>query len=278
MGKIVWIASYPKSGNTWTRAFLLHLFMNPREQVPLDEMAMMSPVDAGLHWFNDATGEERTSYTPEETAALRAAAQQVIAKCFPATGFVKTHCAFVPWFGHPMFDLTLTAGAIYVVRNPLDIVASYASHVGRTLDDLVRVITTADHTTPGSEKQTPQLLGSWSQNVLSWTHRPHPGLHVMRYEDMVAAPAETFGKLARFLRVDPPAERFQRALDFSSFDKMKQIEAGEGFAEKTEHQSTFFRRGRVGGWRDELSPDQVARIVDVHREQMARFGYLPDGA
>ena len=277
MGKIIWIASYPKSGNTWTRAFLLHLFMNPREPFPLDEMGMMSPVDAGLHWFNEALGEERTRYTPEAAAALRVAAQREIAKCFPATGFVKTHCCFLPWFGHPMFDLSLTAGAIYVVRNPLDIVASYASHVGRSLDDLVRVITTENHEVPGSEKQTPQLLGSWSQNVLSWTKRPHPGLHVMRYEDMVAAPAVTFGKLARFLGVDPPVERLERAIDFSSFDQLKQIEAAKGFAERTEHQSTFFRSGRIGGWREELTPEQVRRVVAANREQMARFDYLPDG-
>ena len=187
MANIVWVASYTKSGNTWTRAFLLFLFSNVRKPISLDEMTNMSTLDASTHWFNEASGQERESYSAEEVAPLREAAQRELAKCYPVTGFVKTHSAFMPWYGHPMFDLSLTAGAIYIVRNPLDIVGSYAAHSGSQIQNTVDVIVQENFTTTGSEKQVPQLLGSWSQNVQSWTVRPNPALHIMRYEDMIEA-------------------------------------------------------------------------------------------
>ena len=277
MSNLVWVASYPKSGNTWTRAFLLHLFSNAQKPLPLDEMAGMATLDAATHWFNEASGEVNEKYGEEDVAALRVAAQHELAKCFPVTGFVKTHSAFTRWYGHPMFDLGLTAGAIYIVRNPLDIVASYAAHSGREIEETVEFLITHNYTSRGSEKQVPQLMGSWSQNVQSWTAQPNPALHVMRYEDMVQDPAGTFGGLASFLKLDPPVDRLERALKFSSFDQLKQAEAKDGFDEKTDHQSTFFRAGRIGGWQDELTSDQVQRIVDVHRDQMMRFGYVPEG-
>jgi hypothetical protein len=209
-------------------------------------------------------------------ARLRSGAQQKLAAYFNPTGFVKTHCALMMWHGHPLIDMALTAGAIYLVRNPLDIVASYASHSGKSLDGIIDVMNEAGYVTPGADEQVPQLLGSWSQNVKSWTAHPNPALHVMRYEDMVADPTAAFGGLARFLGVNPPPERLNRALEYSSFDNMKQAETEAGFKEKSEFQASFFRGGRIGGWRDELTTAQARRIVDANREQMQRFGYVPE--
>jgi len=274
---IIWIASYPKSGNTWTRAFLLYLFMNARERRPLSEMSDMSPIDASRVWFDEAVGEERESYSEEETAAWRVAAQRQILKRFDATSFVKTHSAFTPWHGHPMFDMSSTAGAIYIVRNPLDVVASFTRHSNKRISGIVEVMCEHDHTLPGAKNQVPQLIGSWSQNVLSWTGRPNPALHIMRYEDMVEDPNKAFGNLAAFLKIDVHPERLERAVGLASFDSLKAAEQENEFIERPEHLETFFRKGRVGGWREELTPNQARRIVDVHRDQMARFGYVPEG-
>jgi hypothetical protein len=181
------------------------------------------------------------------------------------------------WHGHAMFDMSLTAGAIYVVRNPLDVVASYAAHSGKTIARTVTAMNTTDFTWPGDDEQVPQRLGNWSQNVASWTGQANPALHVMRYEDMLERTEETFGALIGYLRLDPPADRLARAIEFTTFDTLKQAEAEDGFLDRTRHQDVFFRSGRTGGWRDELTVEQAQSIVDAHRVQMARFGYVPEG-
>lgn len=277
-GKIVWLASYPKSGNTWTRAFLLHLFANPKQPFAPDEIGEMSPIDSGRYWFELVADKPEEAWTEEYVASLRGPAQREIAKYAPDSIFVKTHCALRNWHGYPMFDLSLTAGAIYVVRNPLDVIASYASHSGGTFDQIVNMMNTPNCVLPGKQKgQTPQLMGDWSQHVFSWTAKPNPALHVMRFEDLVAQPQETFKAVATFLGLNPTPERLERAIDFSSFKTLKAMEEKHGFDERSKHQERFFRSGKIGGWRHELNEDQIGKIVSAHRQQMARFGYVPEG-
>jgi hypothetical protein len=103
-----------------------------------------------------------------------------------------------------------------------------------------------------------------------------PALHVVRYEDLQDRPFETFTAVARFLDLSPPRERLDRAISNSSFGALKAQEEEHGFVERTEH-TRFFREGRAGVWRAALSEQQVARIVSDHREEMERFGYVPDG-
>ncbi|MEM7119943.1 MAG: sulfotransferase domain-containing protein [Pseudomonadota bacterium] len=276
-GKIIWLASYPKSGNTWTRAFLLHLFMNPKEPFSPDDISAMSPHDTARYWFEKAAGEAPATWDEKRVASLRPGIQEEIAKYAPDNIFVKTHCALMQWHGYAVIDFALTAGAIYIVRNPLDIVASYAAHSGSGPDHIINVMNDSGHVLPEQPDQVAHLIGSWSEHVQSWTARPNPALHIMRYEDLVERPDETFGGLVRFLGLNPPPDRLERALSFSSFDTLKTMEQKHGFAERAINQKRFFRAGKVGGWRDELNDDQARSIIQVHREQMARFDYIPQG-
>src|SRR5690606_36890432 len=168
--------------------------------------------------------------TKEEVAALRPRAQEAMTRASPDTVFVKTHNALLHDRGHPLIALPLTAGAIYVVRNPLDVAPSYAAHFGVSLEQAIEAMTR-----PGTESianQTHfvyQLFGSWTQNVESWTAIPSPGLLVLRYEDMEATPEATFGRVAAFLGLRPPAERLARAIAHSAFDTLRAQEAQRGF-------------------------------------------------
>ena len=98
----------------------------------------------------------------------------------------------------------------------------------------------------------------------------------MKYEDMIDKPSATFGGVARFLGLKPSRQRLLRAIRNSSFRTMQsQAEAG-GFKERSDHRKGFFRSGKAGGWKDELSESQVQRICEDHGGQMKRFGYLPE--
>jgi hypothetical protein len=97
----------------------------------------------------------------------------------------------------------------------------------------------------------------------------------MRYEDMLNDPEKTFGALARYLLLNPTAAELALAIKRSSFESLRDQEEKEGFKEKPKHADRFFREGRADQWKDVLTPQQVNAVVNAHREQMKKFGYLP---
>jgi hypothetical protein len=278
MGAIVWLASYPKSGNTWTRNFLHNLLRPTDDTYDINEMNELTTGANGRRWYEPFLKKPLQDATLEEVAAARPRAQSELAAAAKELVFVKTHSAIVTDFGTPSISRDVTAGAIYIVRNPLDVAHSYAHHIGKDIDHAIRVMNTDFMRTNNSEKQVYEPMGSWSQHVLSWTHREHRELHIMRYEDMLARPRETFGKLCEFLLVKPRRREFDEALEKSSFERLREQEEKLGFKERPKHADHFFREGKSGTWRKHLSPEQVRAILEHHREQMARFGYLPEEA
>ena len=277
MSDILWLASYPKSGNTWLRAFLHNLFRNPSTPFDINRMSELTAGDSQAKWFKrlDARGADELSR--DDLARLRPRVHALIAESAPDTVIVKTHNALVEVAGAPTITQSLTAGAIYVVRNPLDVVVSYAHHLGQPADDIITLMETEDFETPASEAHVPQHHGDWSTHVESWTGRAHKQLHVVRYEDMSRRPGPTFRAVAAFLGLKPPRERIEKAMRHSSFRTLRAQEERTGFIERTPAQEHFFRAGQVGGWQGVLDDAQVRRVVERHRIQMGRFGYVPAG-
>jgi hypothetical protein len=276
---IVWLASFPKSGNTWTRTFLHNLakIMSGEDDAQdINAMGRFSTWELAKHYYTEALGFEPTDDHRNEIAAVRHRVQQRIADENEGLVFVKTHHALVTDRGSTTINFAVTSGAIYIVRNPLDVAISYAHHMGRSIDDAITTMAIENVETPVAEKAVYEVYGSWTQHVLSWTRKPHPAIYVMRYEDMLAEPGRTFGGLARHLLLDPTPTQLAEAIKRSSFDKLKAQEDKEGFREKPKQAERFFREGRAGQWKEVLTPAQVDRIVHDHREQMARFGYLPN--
>lgn len=170
-----------------------------------------------------------------------------------------------------------TSGAIYIVRNPLDVVISFAHHFGIDLDAAIDKMGRRGLETDITEHAVYEVYGSWSENVMSWTRKPHRAIYVMRYEDMLQRPLETFRGLCRHLLLDPSDAELEHAIDLSSFEQAKAQENQKGYRERPNQSKAFFRAGHAGQWRHELSQQQISQIVADNREQMARFGYVPDG-
>ncbi len=281
MQGILWLASYPKSGNTWTRNFL-HNLLNILEGLD-DEEHDINRMNELTFWeispwpYEFLTGKKVTELTLEEIAEIRPRVQEWIAKRLDGISLIKTHHCLVMDQGISVINFAVTVGAVYIVRNPLDVAISFASHMGRTIDETIQVMAAVDMKTPVSEKNVYEIYGSWSQHVATWTHKPHRAIYVMRYEDMLKNPMHIFGGLARHLLLKPRPDQLRLAIERSSFDKLqKQEEEKGGFKEKPEAAERFFRSGKSGEWRKTLSPRQVREIVRVHHAQMARFGYLTD--
>ncbi|HWA45723.1 MAG TPA: sulfotransferase domain-containing protein [Hypericibacter adhaerens] len=275
MGKIVWLASYPKSGNTWLRVFLHNLFRDPAEPYDINQIDKFSVSDSAAGWYQQLDPRPVTEMTDEEIAQLRPRVHKAITGIFPDNVFVKTHSALVMSHGTPAITMEQTAGAIYIVRNPLDVVISYAHHYGRTLDEAILEVNRPGLQTQTGERHVYELLGSWTEHVASWTSRPNPALHVMRYEDMLAEPERAFGAVTNFLGLTVRRERLLKAIEQSSFRNMREQESQKGFAERSDKSDRFFREGRAEQWREVMTQEQVDAIVAAHRQQMSRFGYFP---
>jgi sulfotransferase family protein len=277
MGKLLWLASYPKSGNTWLRTFLHNLLRNPEAGYDINRITEFTLAEADTLWYRRHLPKPGSTYTFEDVIATRPNAHLDMTRAFPDTVFVKTHNAMVADGGQPILTLALTAGAIYVVRNPLDVAISYSHHLGRSIDATIDFMNAPGARTPNTDKNVYQILGSWSENVQSWTAAASPGLLVLRYEDMLDKAEATFGSVARFLGLAPPPARLKKAIRGASFATLRAQEERQGFKERSPSAERFFRAGRAGQWRTELNADQIRRLVEAHRVQMARFGYLPEG-
>jgi hypothetical protein len=133
--------------------------------------------------------------------------------------------------------------------------------------------TTADPP-DGVAYQSRQRIGSWSEHVTSWLDQDLLPVQLIRYEDALTDPIGVFTAAMRFIGLDVTEEEIAVAVSRSSFERLAAQEAEHGFAERVRPDSRFFRRGRSGGWREELPADLADLVVGTHRETMTRLGYL----
>lgn len=277
MGGIYWLASYPKSGNTWFRALLMNLKAGgaaPCEINKLDTGAIASC----RSWIDETLGLDTADLTSEEIERLRPGVYRWSAR-EQTISYHKIHDAYILTDrGEPLTGQEGTLGAVYIIRNPLDIVLSAASHWRMDLDKTIECMgmpgMELSNMRKGLSGQVRQKLLSWSGHVSSWVDAPDLACLVVRYEDMLAVPHPTLTRAARFLGLPDDIECIDKAVRFSAFDELSRQENTNGFRECPPSVRRFFRRGTSGGWRDVLSPSQVDRIIADHSEAMIRFGYL----
>lgn len=274
--RLIWLASYPKSGNTWVRAFLVNYLRDALTPADINTLGA-GPIASDRRIFDELVGIEASELSDKEIAALRPQVYRQFARELTRTVFVKVHDAFSVAGGEANFPPDAGDRAIYVVRNPLDVAVSLAHHLGTNYDDAVERVCRGFSLSPGGDRmdeQLPQVLLSWSDHVASWVDATALTVQVIRYEDLAADAAARFSMLLEFagLALDP--QRLRRSLTFSSFDELRTQEQAHGFRERAPGSRVFFRTGRAGAWRDVLAESHVAQVVNSQHAMMARFGYL----
>ena len=278
MGKLLWIASYPKSGNTWVRAFIENYLRNRPQAIDINTLHQVSLAESRAFLYEPfITGGDTTAASVEEICAIRPLVHADMARRAQGTVFVKTHNFHGEFAGYPLHNSSVTSGAIYIVRNPLDVVLSLANYFDHSMDEAIEFMAEERTGTPNEKENVPQIITSWSTHVQSWTQNIGEETLVLRYEDMLDNPVKVFRKLVSFLGQKRDPARLKRAVRFSSFEQLKSQEKQRGFVEKHENARSFFRQGQKNQWREKLTDEQVKKIIDSHGEQMTRFNYLPPG-
>jgi hypothetical protein len=285
MNGIMWLASYPKSGNTWMRVFLTNYWRDAAEPADINALEE-TPIASARSIFDDALGVDSSDLTPGEIDRLRPAVYRVCA--WDSSGenrFSKIHDAWLRLpDGTPMLPVDVTVGAIYILRNVFDVAPSYANHSARSVEWAVRALCDPAHALAisrhGAASQLHQPLLTWSGHVQSWMNAEGFPIHLVRYEDMLADPMTTFSGVVRFIGGDADSDagraRIDKAIRFSAFDELKRQEQEKGFREKMHRAASFFNQGKSGAWRDKLTPEQVALLAHTHAPVLKQYGYMDE--
>lgn len=269
--KIVWLASYPKSGNTWFRAFLTALLGDG--DLNINEMKT-DGIFSSRGIFENCTDIDSTYLYDNEVKNLLPEVFTHQAGLYQKDKlFVKIHDAYTGNKNEiPIVPDEPTLCALYFIRNPLDVVGSFANHNNCTIDEAIQLMNNHKGSLARQSgnrnvnNQFKQLMLSWSGHVESWTVKlPFPVL-VIRYEDMLADTKNTFMNAVEFMNINVTAEQVEQAIDGTKFEKLQQQEAKAGFMEKNAKSKSFFRKGVAGGWENELTAEQAREIIDHHNE------------
>ena len=235
------LVSFPKSGNTWTR-FLACNIIDP------DHPVTFAALESRIPEIYDVTDR-----------ALRR---------FPRPRIIKSHEAFDPRYRK----------IIYIVRDPRDVAVSYYEFQlkRRVISESTRL---EDFIPIFLESGIEPKIGNWGDHVLSWlaTRQGQSNFLLLRYEDMKLKTQEEATKIANFLGFDSSPERIARAVDLSSFERMRKLESEESSqwkeTKKTRQDKPFVRKGVAGGWKSTLPERSVTQIESAWGNIMRMLGY-----
>lgn len=277
MANIIWLASYPKSGNTWFRSYLSNLLLDNDEPVDINSMKT-DGIASRRDIFDEVTGVEASELTLDEVDNYRRGLYKMLSEETQKDLYIKVHDAYSYLKnGTPMFPKE-NAKVIYIVRNPLDVAVSFSFHLAKDIDNTIKIMGDKDFCLSSSKEklgsQLRQKLFTWSGNIESWVDNGTIPVEVIRYEDMKNSPFETFKRATLFAGIKCDDEKIKKAIDFSDFKVLKRQEENNGFNEKPPQAESFFREGKTGGWRAYLGEEQVSMIINDHEKIMKRFGYL----
>ena len=257
--RIIWLASYPKSGNTWTRVFLGNYFAPQGKTVDINRLHDFTTADVRVDFYDRAAGGRYRGETFDDWVMIRPKALELIAQSRPGTHFVKTHTQIMRIAEYELIPPELTAAAIYIIRNPFDVAASFAKHMNKPVDETIDKLADPKNNNY-TERLIFELLGRWDDHISSWLSPAGLARHVMRYEDMIANPERSFRGLLTFLQVPVQDGQLRRAIRKSSFDSLRKAEEKAGFKEKPAVAEKFFRKGKPDVWKEELTAPQVAQL------------------
>ena len=232
MRRITWLASYPKSGNTWLRA-IVDRIVRPERPFDLNALGETAPAFSGLTArFIADRGVEVPLSAPGEVRRYWAATQHAICSNSEKEIFLKTHNVAAKFDCGHFPDSSLTKSAIYIVRDPRDVAISFAWHYRHPLGLAVAALCSSS-----TFNFKPQLIGrtelltSWGEHVAGWTALKRIPLLVLRYEDLLANPRPRSVGSPDSWASRLPKKQVQDIAAATSFEQLRRQEAEHGFTE-----------------------------------------------
>ena len=268
---IIWIASYPKSGNTWVRSFLCHYMYGNNDNFNFELLN-------NIRKFPDINVIRDLKIDFEDTNELikNWTVMQDYINLNNKLNFLKTHNAFCTINGNPFTNKTNTLAAIYVVRDPRDVLISFSSHFNLNPNKTLEIMKSDEFWETESKYNNfrSSLFGSWKSNYKSWVENKVLDTIVIRYEDLMSKPFESFSKIIKFLENKANIIYDENSINFSinqtNFQRLHELEKKSGFNEATNN--TFFRKGSTKQWAD-LDKKLIADLEENFEDVMKKLNY-----
>lgn len=264
--QIVWLASYPKSGNTWVRCFLDAYFLG---EIDINQIVCSSSDDnSKLHQIGDGSDPRELPIDLQQLARpmamLRLVRMYNEEKIPGVPLFLKTHSANMLTNGIELLPVSLTKAVIHIVREPRDVVPSFAKHMGITIDkaieflgDKYRVLKTDE----GAKMM--DFISSWRLHTQSFVDGDSHNIKTFVYEDMIKNPVDSFSAILEHAGVEPDRERVKKALELVKLDKLKKQEKDKGFTEASPMTKEGFFGDGGSNWKTKLTPIQAKRVEKI---------------
>tara|TARA_B110000238_G_C15997059_1_gene382747 strand:+ start:29 stop:886 length:858 start_codon:yes stop_codon:yes gene_type:complete len=284
---IIWLASYPKSGNTFLRTLLASYFFTK-------DGIFNFEVLKNIKQFPDNGVFEKlgidVSNEKEVIKNYIKVQQETNIRDGQTIRFLKTHSTLQDMDGYKFTDLNNCLGAIYIVRDPRNIATSYSNHEQTSLDEAIERIkkfriTGGIKDSKDRKNETITHVGSWSSHYASWKEFKKVDRYLLiKYEDLLEETEKTFLKVLNFIckitktKLDLDKNKLKNVLKTTTFGNLQDLEKNSNFPEANTNlkgkKITFFKYGAKNNWKDFLTSKNIKTLEDSFKKEMEELRYL----
>ena len=279
---IVWLASFPKSGNTWVRAMISSLIYSDNGVFNFEIIKKIQQFPNKKH-FEKFTDKYQNVH---ELKKFWVAAQEQI-NLDKKIKFLKTHHINCKIDEYPFTNKNNTLATIYVVRDPRSLVESFSNYYKINKDAAIKSITSKELVSGAGFIKNKQnnvftIIGSWNDHYNSWT-KANANLLILRYEDLLIDPLKELNKIIVFLKkfiiFNYNDFKTQNIISSTSFENLEKMEKEIGFfevpdIENNQNKIKFFNKGKKNDWRKYLNENEIEYISSKFNYEMKELGYI----
>ncbi|MDA7811076.1 sulfotransferase domain-containing protein [Candidatus Pelagibacter sp.] len=282
---IIWLASYPKSGNTYVRAFLSAYYFSENGQFDFNQILNIDQFPHEKYFKQKVNGisEASKQWIP---------IQREINKN-KKIKFFKTHSCLGNYQGNQFTSPETTLGAVYIVRDPRNVLTSLKNHYSFDDDKALKMITDKTRSLMSNNGSHASLthISSWAENYLSWLRNNQFRRFFVKYEDLITNKYETFRDIIVFIntlmnRVEGvDKSKLQKAIETTNFNVLKKKEMSETFDGSdngfkswrkfhSENKNLFFNLGPENNW-EKILKTKISNEIEISFEkEMKELEYL----
>ena len=284
MKKITWIASYPKSGNTYMRLFLASYFYTTNGVIKdfevINNIFKISRY-AFLQNYNNVPSMDEFIKDPLLVSEYWNKIQKALSKKIQNNLFIKTHDSMVPIKDRTFTSEQFTKCFIYIVRDPRSVAVSYSHHMNISIEKTINFLINKNYIISyrKNEMTLPEIVSSWSNHYNSWKNFLNKGNGlIIRYEDSLSNPFYEFKKILIFLNkffsfhIDD--NKINNSLQSTQFSNLQNMESKIGFKENPNSDKNFFRKGEQNEWKQVISIKEKEIIEKSFKLEMEELNYL----
>ncbi|MDB9757694.1 sulfotransferase domain-containing protein [Candidatus Pelagibacter ubique] len=282
---IFWIASYPKSGNTWLRTLISAYYYSKDGIFNQNILKNIGQFPEKRHFVD-------FNYNPgnvTDTAKFWIKSQEKINKD-KKIRFFKTHNTFGKVNNYDFTNKDNSVGCIYIVRDPRNVITSLENHYEMHHEEALKWITNLNkyiydvHKIKEDGYSNFQFISSWNMNYKSWNIQKKIPIKIIKYEDLIKETFVVFKDIVEFVnktlnikeKID--IDKLKNSVNSTNFNKLKNDEKNNGFIEavlskKNEEKIPFFNLGPDNDWRKILDKDKQEKLTNIFKDDLIELGY-----